>query len=822
MVRNKTTTLRISAQGQQEVKRAIATKKWKISAEDSRPLIKASLEYIEEYKQVNQLTDWDSHWLTYFEQIFRVEKFNDSQKNKEQKKQETDKKIAKIIAELTNFPKDNLLKQIKTYIELEEISVKGISYRTLYNFSAKKPIDANIFKIYCRILDLDWQEVVEINIIEDPPKKSKIIHNLPHPKYSKFIGRKEEITLLKNQLDLNTPCISIVGIGGVGKTSLVLELAYNFLKIDAQTSNKLNQYDVIIFTSFKQQEITNDGIIQPLIKCQLSCRHIFNTIAITLNKKELIKLEIDELFTEIIDLLKGYKVLLIIDNLETVDDTNSILWFLHQIPLNIQAIITSRHKISFGVSLNINDLSINSSLELIKTQAQQKNIILTEEQICLIHLKTCGIPLAIILVIGQLANHYSFEYVIDNLSNGCNEIITYCFENSITPLKDKFSYKLLTTLALFSKIPNNKTIIKIANIQNKNQIEAGFFQLQKLSLIQCNCGKYEILSIIRNYVLTELAKDSLWENQLRERWVNYYQIFVKKYGGQDEKEWHNYDQLQEEWENLTEVIFWCINQNRYNDVKYFWHFIKGYSHIQGYQSDRLNNWHSRLEWTDWLIKTGELNQDYGTVAEVIFDRAWTFTLMGNKKSLDQAITLFAKAWFLRNYHPNIIFSIDLSIHIAYFRLVQKKINLAQQWINKSLKLLKNLQGTENNYPRQFILLNFYQGRIEFTKKNYLEASNNFQKSLKLAKKIQWQRAVFLCEKWLGDIAIELKNFSEAQTRLKTYLTLATKNNDQVGLAYYKQSLAFLAQGKGNYDLAQKLTAQALEDFEKLGIIHPNI
>jgi hypothetical protein len=92
MVRKKSTTLRISAQGQQEIKRAIATKKWKISAEDSRPLIKASLEYIEEYKQVNQLTDWDSHWLTYFEQIFRVEKFQDGRKNKEQKNKKQTKK----------------------------------------------------------------------------------------------------------------------------------------------------------------------------------------------------------------------------------------------------------------------------------------------------------------------------------------------------------------------------------------------------------------------------------------------------------------------------------------------------------------------------------------------------------------------------------------------------------------------------------------------------------------------------------------------------------------------------------------------------------
>ncbi len=89
---------------------------------------------------------------------------------------------------------------------------------------------------------------------------------------------------------------------------------------------------------------------------------------------------------------------------------------------------------------------------------------------------------------------------------------------------------------------------------------------------------------------------------------------VEKHGGKDWKEWQDYQQLEAQWPVLCEVISWCIQQDRYNDVKLFWQYVKCYSYIQGYQGDRQTNWQNRLHWTKWLITTAKQYQDWSMVA----------------------------------------------------------------------------------------------------------------------------------------------------------------------------------------------------------------
>lgn len=84
------------------------------------------------------------------------------------------------------------------------------------------------------------------------PDKDSISHNLPLPDFDEtgFIGRKDSLKQLSAALRGVYPVITVVGEGGLGKTSLALKAAYDLLDADKPA------FDAIIFASAKTSNLT--------------------------------------------------------------------------------------------------------------------------------------------------------------------------------------------------------------------------------------------------------------------------------------------------------------------------------------------------------------------------------------------------------------------------------------------------------------------------------------------------------------------------------------------------------------------------------------
>src|SRR6266700_5717153 len=138
-------------------------------------------------------------------------------------------------------------------------------------------------------LDREWGESLfkaarypDAAILADNIWGPKEIHpiqqNLPPLAHTDLIGRQAEVAHL---LELLSPqkaahLISVDGIGGVGKTALVLEVAYRCWRASTgEVPNpKIPTFDAIIFVSAKQEYLTPARIL-PRLEAQSTLRDLF-------------------------------------------------------------------------------------------------------------------------------------------------------------------------------------------------------------------------------------------------------------------------------------------------------------------------------------------------------------------------------------------------------------------------------------------------------------------------------------------------------------------------------------------------------------------
>jgi tetratricopeptide (TPR) repeat protein/DNA-binding CsgD family transcriptional regulator len=646
-------------------------------------------------------------------------------------------------------------------------------------------------------------------VIQQP----SVVQNLPAREYATFVGRDREIARLMELLNFqhSAHLISIDGIGGVGKTTLVVEVAYRCLEASKHGNFHLSfdipTFEAIIFTSAKQNHLTAIGLLARLT-FQRTLRDICREIIYTLDFSEITNLPFDEQIELIRQKLFHTKTLLIVDNLETIEDKQEVLSFLYDLPPTVKVIITTRDQALF-VPVRLGCLPKEHGLRLIQQEAKEKGMYLNSQQSQQLFEGVSGVPAAIIYAIGQMATGYLLEDVLSQIKHPEGDIARFCFAGAVNPLRETPSHYILMGLALFVKPASREAIANIAFEQADPIVTAqGLAKLQQLSLVWVQQGRYGLLELTREYALAELAAHREIAKQLRQRWVDWYLHFSEAYGGINWKEWHlEYGYLETEWENLRTVLEWCISQGRYSDVCTIWRHIKGYIHVRGY-------WDERLDWTAWLIETGKQAGDWTFAVEVMSDRAFTLVKMRQATYQQEAETLLKEAWDLR-HHQTIKFQLELATNMATLYILQNKLQQAQDWLQVEQKILEQASFPELEYKQQQVHILYYQGQISFKAGDYQGAKTILLQALELAQASGWQRAQAAIQNWLAEIAIKQANLPEARKILELSLPMAERHKDKRLIAFHKATFATLEKLSGKLEQAKRFALEAAEGFESL-------
>lgn len=191
------------------------------------------------------------------------------------------------------------------------------------------------------------------------------LHNLPFPDFDEtgFHGRKNELKRIKSALKSAWPVVSVLGDGGIGKTSVALKVAYEIL------DDKTFDFDAIVWVTAKATTLTSTEIIGISDAIQDSLG-LFSEAAAQLGSPSTGG---QNPMNEVLDYLENFKILLVLDNLETVADRR-LREFLQALPVGSKVLITSRIGLGMESPVKMSPLSNEESRRLLKALASIRRV----------------------------------------------------------------------------------------------------------------------------------------------------------------------------------------------------------------------------------------------------------------------------------------------------------------------------------------------------------------------------------------------------------------------------------------------------------------
>lgn len=236
---------------------------------------------------------------------------------------------------------------------------EGISEGTWKRFLAgKRPIKAEAFKAYCQVLGLNWQEISARGSVQNWGEA---------PESGVFYGRTAELATLEQWI-LKDRCrlVTLLGMGGIGKTALTVKFA---------ESNQ-EQFQYVIWRSLRYIPPIEDFLGELIL--------VFSTQ----QQLDLTK-GVSARLLQLIDGLRQHRCLLVLDNFE------SVLWdgdSQQKTPHNPTESYLSGYEVYGEFLKKIGESSHQSALVLISREKPREIATIESKSLSIRSLQLNGLP----------------------------------------------------------------------------------------------------------------------------------------------------------------------------------------------------------------------------------------------------------------------------------------------------------------------------------------------------------------------------------------------------------------------------------------------
>jgi len=659
-------------------------------------------------------------------------------------------------------------------------------------------------------------------ILASQQNKPYPLHNLTLRPDSYFIETQSVLSdLLSILADPNANSIvSIVGPGGIGKTTLALEAAHRCLaaakkegthttNLDKKESSTLQApaFDVIAFASAQPKEFLGPHLSE---RWQLdrTLKDIIREILRTLDCAEGAPFQIEAQIAYVHNVLKGYKALLILDNLETVENPGKLLAFVRTLPPTIKVILTSRTRFGVGKTIELDYLATEPGFSLITYQARQKLVSLEFSQIQEIYRLSGGLPLAMAYSVGYLSVHRELPVLRrSHTHQNPSEIVQYCVEAPLKQLKDESAHNLLMAATLFTGKFSIKAAAHVANLADElSDIDKEFYRLHRLSLInKLDSIYYSMHAFTQDFVRAKLDRDLAFKASAQQRWINWYVDLVTPFA-ENWFDWQDYSELDREWINVRALVNWCLKVEDYETLQQLWQGLRGYTLLRGY-------WDERQEWMDGLINMAREKGDKSVLAQAMFYKGQTLVHVDETDAHTSALHLLQEAWKIDTQVGSEVHLGTVS-YIAAIYLKKNHFKEAEVWLNRG-KMLPETDAV--NRERQQYTYYYYTAEISLRQQKHQSAEDAYRKALKIAEEKRWKKQTAYSKSWLALTLIREGDLGEAKHLLKDSVEAAQNHKDKRSIAKGYVHLALLAEEQGKREIFIDWSTLAKNGFEQLGM-----
>lgn len=402
-----------------------------------------------------------------------------------------------------------------------DADAKFLQYRSLDLWSIQRlanhynVAESTVYTMQTNAIERLAETLRQMELEASATQKNLLAARLEASSYVNLLGIDEFAAQLEAVLTTEEApwLIALEGIGGIGKTALADFAVRRLIHRGA--------VDEVGWVTARQQRFNLGGGIHEVATPALTANQLIEKLAAQL-LPELVgatQRPPDELLRILQARLNTVPHLIVVDNLETVVDVESLLPTLQRLSKPSKFILTSRESLRIAPNifhLQLDELSVPAALALVRQEAMISNLPLlaacTDEELMPLIATVGGNPLALRLVAGQ-THIYTLESILQDLQGArgatVENLYTFLYRRAWDKL-DELIRRVFLVMPLAQ--PAGESLEFLADVcqLEVGQVRMALNQLVLLNLVDARGGlhdrRYTIHSLTRTFLQEQVAK----------------------------------------------------------------------------------------------------------------------------------------------------------------------------------------------------------------------------------------------------------------------------------------------------------------------------
>lgn len=628
------------------------------------------------------------------------------------------------------------------------------------------------------------------------PRPPRVYQNLPAPTYSQFVMRQEAFDEVLDGLSKRSAAVIIAGLGGNGKTSLAREIADSCLKDDDGQA----LFDAAVWVSDKDRPGTTNLSI------------VLDEISRTLDYPGFTQFDYDEKRREVEQLLRRQRVLVCIDNFETITDGALLSWLLN-LPEPSKALITTReYRREYrrgGWPVELHGMMETEAWKLITERVQVLKIerLISERT----HLEpllaaTGGNPKALTMTLGLLKyERRPLQELVKDLYAARGDIFDDLFTRA-WELLDEPARRVLLVAAFFPTSVSGEGLGAIADVQGL-AFDRTVERLADLALLDVqqadlrSLPRYVLHPLVRSFAGAKLTEQPAFEVGARARWIAWYCRFVEQISSR----WYEtyaLAQIDPEAENLLSATVWAFENDHLGEGVVLSGTMGYYYYVRGFWDRQLRINEARLVASR---KLDDRQAEAFTILSILRVLVQQGQLSEANKLTVRLNDLMRDATLLNQHRMSFLHG------LAIVAFANRNTGEGRAMLEQVMELSQEADVFKYNRARNWLADSYLQeGQLE-------EAERLFTTSLVASLRIRYHRSITYCQVKLAIIALTRQEFDLAEQLLEESSSRATAIRDRRDLALILKTYARLHILRDDLPAARTFYSDAIDLFERLGM-----